>query len=279
MPIHPVKPMSRARPFRPNRLAVLAATCVLALALGGCFNRGASDITGSIARGVPMTQAEKRAAAERLGAQYDRSPGDKRVSLAYGRLLLDIGQTAQAVAVLQTAAIRSPLDQDVLAAYGKALADSGRLKEAQEILSRAHTPDRPNWRILSAQGAIQDQVGQHQAAREFYEAALRIQPGDPFVLSNLGLSHILSNNLPEAERVLRQAAAHPQADARVRANLALALNLQGKHQDAAQVTRGDISTEEAEADRAFVRNMMARQPSWAQVQAAERGQRGRPPAR
>jgi Flp pilus assembly protein TadD len=279
MTLHPVAAMSDASVTRPLRIAALAATCALALALGGCFNRNASDITGSIARGEPMTQAEKRAAAERLGSQYDRNPGDKRVSLAYSRVLLDTGQTAQAIAVLQNAAIRSPMDQDILAAYGKALADGGRLKEAQEILSRAHTPDRPNWRILSAQGAIQDQLGQHPAAREFYEAALKLQPGDPFVLSNLGLSLILSNRLPEAETALRQAVGHPQADARVRANLALALNLQGRHQDAEQVTRGDITTEEAAADRAFVRNMMSRQASWSQVQAAEQRQRARPPQR
>jgi Flp pilus assembly protein TadD len=99
------------------------------------------------------------------------------------------------------------------------------------------------------------------------------------VLSNLGLSNILSNRLPEAERALRQAAGLPGADARVRANLALALNLQGKHQEAEQVTRGDITTDEAAADRAFVRNMMSRQANWSQVQAAEQRQRSRAPSR
>jgi Flp pilus assembly protein TadD len=258
-----------------HRFLAFAAIGLSALALGGCFNRNGSDITGSIARGQPMTQVEARSALQQMGAEYDRRPGEKRASLAYARLLRETNQHAQAIAVLQTAAIKAPNDSELLAAYGKALADGGRFREAQDVLARAHTPDRPNWRILSAQGAIQDQLGQHQTAREFYQSALRIQPGDPIILSNLGLSYLLSNRLGDAERSLREAAAHPQADGRIRANLALALNLQGKHQEADALTRGEVSPEDQAANRAFVRGMVAQNNSWRQLQA----QSGTPPRR
>lgn len=267
-----------SRPISAARAARLLVAAAIAVGLAGCLNRNGSDITGSINAGAALTASERRAAAEQLGAQYDRKPGDKRISLAYGRVLRESGQTAQAIAVLQTAAIRNSTDQEVLAAYGKALAEGGRLKDAQEILSRAHTPDRPNWRILSVQGAIQDQLGQHRIAQDYYESALKLQPGDPAVLSNLGLSYVLSSRLADAERVLREAAGHPRADERVRANLALALNLQGKHQEAQQVTRGDLTTQDAAADQALVRAMVARPDQWERLRAAER-QRPAGPAR
>jgi Flp pilus assembly protein TadD len=76
----------------------------------------------------------------------------------------------------------------VLAAYGKALTEGGRLQEAASVLRSAHTPERPDWTVLSAQGSVSDKLGDHRAAQAFYISALRIAPGEPSVLSNLGLS-------------------------------------------------------------------------------------------
>jgi Flp pilus assembly protein TadD len=39
-------------------------------------------------------------------------------------------------------------------------------------------------------------VGQHEEARRYYASALKIMPGEPSVLSNLGLSYMLSRELP-----------------------------------------------------------------------------------
>ncbi|WP_204322246.1 tetratricopeptide repeat protein, partial [Streptococcus pneumoniae] len=69
-------------------------------------------------------------------------------------------------------------------------------------------------------------------AQKMYQDALKIAPGHPSILSNLGLSLALSRKLPQAEQVLRQAAAHPQADRRVRQNLALVIGLQGRFAEA-----------------------------------------------
>ena len=108
------------------------------------------------------------------------------------------------------------------------------------MLGRAHAPERPDWRILSAQGAVADQVGDHPLAQRYYDAALKVAPGEPTVLSNQGLSFALSKRLPEAEQALRQADAHPDADERVRQNLALVLALQGKFGEAEAVLRRDL---------------------------------------
>lgn len=258
-----------------HRLAARAALVVaVGLALGGCLRREAQDVTGSIARETAvMTEAEKRAAAEQFGRQYDKNPGDKRVSLTYARLLRDLGQTNRAIAVLQTTAVRHPNDREVAGAYGKALADGGRFAEAQDVLSRAHTPDRPDWRVLSAQGAVSDQLGRHAEAQQYYQAALQLQPNDPNTLSNMGLSFALSNRLTEAEQAMRRAVAQPGSGPRVRGNLALVLALQGKFRESEQEAGKDLSPADAAANIAFVRAMTAQQNSWKQLQGMERGGR------
>ncbi len=248
-------------------LKALLLAGVAALALAGCSSRN-NDITGSINRSVTsMTEAEKRVALDQAGRQYDQRPGDKRASMTYARLLRDLGQHNQAIAVLQTAAVKTPSDREVTAAYGKALADGGRFQQAQEVLSQAHSPDRPDWRILNTQGAIADQMGKPTDAQQYYQAALQLAPREPAILSNLGLSYALSNRLKDAEGTLRQAVNHPQATPRMRGNLALVLALQGRFSESEQMARQDLSPEDAQANATFVRSMTAQQNSWRQLQA------------
>src|SRR6202007_1405272 len=103
--------------------------------------------------------------------RFDADPGDKTSALNYAQGLRALTEYAQAVAVLQQAAIKHPDDMDILVAYGKALADDGRLVEAADVLSHAHTPDHPNWSILSAQGVVADRMGDHARAQRYYQAA------------------------------------------------------------------------------------------------------------
>ena len=124
-----------------------------------------------------------------------------------------------------------------MAGYGRALADNGNFQQAFDVLNRAHSPDNPDWRILSVQGTALDQLGRHDEARRYYDSALKIVPGEPSVLSNLGLSYMLSKDLPKAEETLRQAYASGRADARVRQNLALVVGLQGRFAEAESIVK------------------------------------------
>ena len=57
------------------------------------------------------------------------------------------------------------------------------------------------------------------------------------MLSNLGLSYMLSQELPKAEETLRHAYGNPRADARVRQNLALVVGLQGRFAEAESIVK------------------------------------------
>ena len=89
-------------------------------------------------------------------------------------------------------------------------------------------------------------------------------PDEPSVLSNLGLSYALSKNLPQAETTLRRAAAQPGAEPQVRQNLALVVGLQGRFQEAETIARADLSPDEAAANVAYLRQMLAQQSDWKQ---------------
>jgi Flp pilus assembly protein TadD len=238
-------------------LASVAVTAILAAGLGGCQTM--SDITGSItSKAETSPDADPQRAVEVYGERYRANPKDADAALAYGQALRATGQRAQAAAVLEQASIANPGNKALLAGFGRALADNGNLQQAFDVLSRAHSPDNPDWRILSVQGTCLDQLGRHDEARRYYASALKISPDEPSVLSNLGLSYVLSKDLPKAEETLRQAYASTKADARVRQNLGLVVGLQGRFAEAESIVKADLPPDEAAANVAYLKQVLSR---------------------
>ena len=89
-------------------------------------------------------------------------------------------------------------------------------------------------------------------------ARLKIVPDHPSVLSNLGLSYVLSKELPRAEETLRRAHSLAPTDPRVRANLALAVGLQGRYAEAEKIVKADLPPAEAAANVAQLKQLLAR---------------------
>ena len=255
----------RPRSVRAAHLVASASVAALmALSAVGCKTTG-DDITGSIKStntSTPRSDAEWRREIAEWGPRYHANPADAEAAMTYARALRATEQRAQAVAVLQQATMRNPKDMKLLGAYGRALADAGEYAEALDALSRAHTPDNPDWRILNAQGAVLDQMGRHREAQRHYTSALKIVPDEPSVLSNLGLSYALEKHLKRAEAMLRKAMAQPNAAPKVRQNLALVIGLQGRFTEAEKIASADLPAREAEANVAYLRQMLSQQSAW-----------------
>jgi len=243
---------------------LLASISVLAISLSltGCM-RG-NDPTAAL-DGSTRSQEALRAEADNLQKRYSANPGDKTISLSYAHVLTALDEKNQAAAVLQAALVKSPKDRDLLAAFGKALVDTGAYNQALEVLSSAHSPDRPDWHVLSAEGIASDSVGQHDRAQGLYLAALKIEPDDPTLMSNLGLSYALARKLPDAERVLTQAANSPRATPKVRQNLALVLALEGRFDNALQMLRHDLPAADAAKNIADIKSMIAQPNTWDEI--------------
>ncbi|HET7490940.1 MAG TPA: tetratricopeptide repeat protein [Bradyrhizobium sp.] len=240
-------------------LASAALSVLVIFGLCGCQTDSLSDITGSLGAKTEKSHAvEPARELEHYRERFRAKPDDAETALNYGKALRTAGQRAQAVAVLEQATIAHPGDKALLAAYGRALADNGNFQQAFDVLSRAHSPEDPDWRILSAQGAVLDQLGRGEEARQYYASALRIAPDEPSVLSNLGLSYMLSKDLPKAEETLRRAYGRGNADPRVRQNLALVVGLRGHLAEAENIVKEGKPPEEAVANVTNLRRMLAK---------------------
>src|SRR6266852_4183051 len=243
-------------------LASTAPSVILALGLCSCQTAAMSDITGSLGEKPEASRAaDPRREVELSRDRFRANPKDAEAALQYGKALRAAGQRGQAVAVLEQATLAHPGNKALLAGYGRALADNGNFQQSFDVLTRAHSPDNPDWRILSVQGTALDQLGRHEDARRYYASALKIVPDEPSVLSNLGLSYVLSRDLPKAEENLRRAYAGGRADARVRQNLGLVVGLQGRFAEAESIVKADLPADEAATNVAYLKQMLSRKDS------------------
>jgi Flp pilus assembly protein TadD len=246
---------------RRSRLVVASlSSAVMAISLCGCQTTASSpDITGSLGDKAEASQsADPRRDLSALRERYKANPKDPDGAIQYGQALRASGERAQAVAVLEQAAIANPGNKAVLAGYGRALAANGNFQQAFDVLSQAHSPQDPDWRILSAQGAVLDQMGRFEEARQYYNNALTIAPDEPSVLSNLGISYLLSKDLAKSEDVLRRAHHQREKDPRVRMNLAVVLGLEGKQGEAEGVVKADLPPDEATAKVAELKRLLSK---------------------
>jgi Flp pilus assembly protein TadD len=244
----------------PLRAALTASVlAIVAAGAGGCSSIAGRDLTGSIpTTPVPQSEADARKSMDAYGERYRADPKDAEAALRYGQALRATGQRAQSTAVLEQAAIVNPGNRALLAAYGRALVDNGSYQQGFDALSRAHTPDNPDWHILSVQGTALDRLGRHEEARSYYSNALKIKPDEPSVLSNLGMSYVLSKQLAQAEQTLRRAHEGAQSDTRIRQNLALAIGLQGRMPEAESIITAGLPPDEAAESISYLKQMLNR---------------------
>ncbi len=252
-----------------KRMITSALALVLMASMAGCANGRLT--TGSIDRSAgsrpveQMSGQELQSAQQSLGQAYARNSTDVPLAMRYASVLQMTGNSEQALAVMRKLAIENPQERRVLAEYGKALASAGQLQPALDAVRRAQTPEYPDWRLVSAEAAILDQLGETETARQLYRRALELSPNEPSVLSNFGMSYVLEGDLRTAETHMRNAVQQPGADSRVRQNLALVVGLQGRFQEAEQIASQELSPEQAQANVAYLRSMLAQQNAWSQL--------------
>ncbi len=249
------------------RRAGLAALLVAsAMALGACQNKsegldGVDPLTTGSTAPVSLKETAK------LAKGWEADPKNLRLGLAYANQLKGLGQTDQQLQVLATLAQHHPQDQALLTRYGRELAQAGRSAEAQDILSRVIALGSTDWKVYSAMGSALDQQSKYAEARDYYGRALKIAPGTPAILNNLGMSYALEGNLKQAETTLKEASDLPagKSEPRLRQNLALVVGLQGRFDEARQIASADLPPDQVEANMAYLQKMLAQPNTWQQL--------------
>jgi Flp pilus assembly protein TadD len=244
------------RPRSPVRFIFTASLVAIAAAsAGGCSsitNIVNRDVTGSVSptaatatttttTSALRSEADWRKDIDVYGARYRNNPKDSEAALHYGTALRATGQRAQAVAVLEQAAIANPSDRALLAAYGRSQVDNGNYQQGFE------------------------------KARRYYNNALKIKPDEPSVLSNLGMSYLLSKQLANAEQALRRAYEGDRTNMRIRQNLALAIGLQGRVGEAESIVAAGLPPDAAAESVSALKQMLPHgdQPAPRRIRSAE----------
>ena len=241
------------------------AVAVLCAGLGACAQSGISpfDLAASAPPKSETTvgsipgdpKADLAKATQYWGKEFSKNPRDAKSALNYARNLKAMGEKRQAFAVLQHASIFHAANREVNGEYGRLALEFDQLSVAQKLLEHADDPAKPDWRIISARGTVLAKQGSYAAAIPFYERAMALAPEQPTIQSNLALAQAMNGDPQRAETLLRRAAASGN-DARVNQNLALVQSLQGKYADAQTTARRDLSSEDADANVAYLRSIV-----------------------
>lgn len=252
--------------LRQRRFAGALLLMVSASALAACEQKSAS-----LDDADPMSTASTGPGsinnAAKLGAAYQADPQNPGKAVAYANALGSIGQVEKQLQILKSTYLANPTDPRIAAIYGKKLVGAGQGNAAIPVLSPITASGSADWRVNSALGTAFDQAGQFDEARAQYDKALAKKPGETSVLNNMGMSYILQGDPKNAEAVLRKAQASPKAksEPRIRQNLALAVGLQGRFDEARQIASEDLPPDQVEANMEYLRKMMSKSNTWQQL--------------
>ncbi len=125
----------------------------------------------------------------------------------------------------------SPLAADILN-QARSCAESGRIKDARIAYKRALKQDPQNAEILSELGAVEAQAGNMAAARKTMEKAVKIAPQDASVHFNLGELERQAERYPQAETHFRNTLSLDPNDVDALLGLGVSLLMQKKSEEA-----------------------------------------------
>jgi Flp pilus assembly protein TadD len=94
-----------------------------------------------------------------------------------------------------------------------------------------------------------------------------LKPNEVAIYNNIGMSHILEGNLEMAETSLRAAQKLPEGEfnQKLRQNLALAVGLQGRFDEARDIASRDLPPTQVEENLAFLKGMLNQENTWQQI--------------
>jgi Flp pilus assembly protein TadD len=196
----------------------------------------------ALCAGLALSAAYADAAKPQATAPAAGSyPATLAAEIARAKDLREKGQYADAAKALRQLMLVAGSDPRVAGEYGKVLAQQGYAKDAVSVLSKAIQTNGGDWSLYSALGVAYDQLDKHSEARQAYDRALAIKPGEPSVTNNYAVSRMLTGDYDGAVQML---ASLRSSDPKIDANLAKAEELKADHESknaAAQPQKTDIT--------------------------------------
>ena len=189
------------------------------------------------------TQAYRKIASE------SKSSVDAEIKLA--TVYRKTQHPQDALNVMLDAQKRQPDNQEVLMNLGYAQIAADQSQEAVTTFDQVINSHPENALAYSGKAIAFDKSGNHLAAQELYEHALKLSPGSLAIQNNLAMSLILNNQLTQAIDILESLSNSAPDNRTIRQNLALAYGLKGNRQKALELNKMDVSEEEAKDNLLF----------------------------
>lgn len=249
--LHPDTGPNHKRPA--TRMALTAGAVIL---LASCGLSGTQQVgfQSRIDVGARMLQSGQHASGYRLLDQVaaehaGSSEADLRIAEAY----LDNSAFAKAETAYHNAA-RNGAGQGAVIGLGRVAIARNKPDMAIQHFSTVLSADPLNLAALNGMGVAFDLKGQHAQARAEYNKVLAVNPAHVDALNNLALSNVLGGSGETAVAILQDLTGSQLNDPVLRQNLAIALAITGRTQDATKVATADISEQQANAIFDMVRN-------------------------
>ena len=256
-------------PKRCSRIAVIG----LGLSLAGCSSTDFSAITTFFEPSKPTQTANRSAvsgksatgrdnaislaqtlqasgkSAEALAAWTNlrATYGDEQaILLGLGEAHLSLNQVEDALVLFERVVKTDASNGAGLSGLGRSLVKAGEGRAALGPLDLAATVQPWDVKVWNARGVALDLVGRHVEAEASYRIGLNMEPENPTLRNNLGLSLALAGRPDEAIALLEPMAVKGE-DPRARQTLSLVYGLKGDDQAARELATEDMV--DADADR------------------------------
>lgn len=262
---------------------VLAAA-VLSFTLVGCASTPPADPQQAELQTLKeqMAEALKPASQEEIDAanradpitranfwakEHQKDPSNVQTALTFGESLRAIGSNERVIEMVSKTLTIAPDNPDLLMLLGRAFAAEGSDSGAVQAFYKAAALNPTNSSAYASLGVSLDKLGEHDKAQAAYKQALKLSPNRTSTLTNYGLSLALSGDLAAAESMLRQASERPDADARVKENLALIVGLQGRIGEFEKISGASAPNSIVKQNAEALRQMVKPTRSWEDLEA------------
>lgn len=244
------------------RIATIALFAAPLLALGSPVLAQQTAPQAQAAPARAPASAEARAAYDRADPlsrsvfwteQAELNPMDPVAGVKAAQAMRELGRYQEAADMAERVLLVQPGNVEAMLEVGRGHIARGQAFYGVSALERARDANPRDWRAWSLLGTAYEQVRRSQDAQGAWAQALALSPDNPDVLTNMAISAMTRGDTAAAEPLLRRAAAQPGASLKVRLNLAMALGLNGKMDEAEQMMRRDLPPDAADRNLAWLR--------------------------
>jgi Flp pilus assembly protein TadD len=197
-------------------------------------------------------------AADFAGQGQTQHPDDLRFPQLRAHALLQMGDAARAITVLEPVAKANPNDATTQLALADLYSNAGRKQDAERTVRQLVAIEPGNADALNYLGYLLADRGQQlDEAIRLVRRALDIEPNNPNYLDSLGWAYYRRGDFDQAEKYLTPAAQQMPRNATVQEHLGDILAKRGRWADAIAAWTRALQGDEGDVNKAVVEKKIA----------------------